>query len=461
MVLSPKAKSAGWTGVHRPHTKLADVLARHKGQADWAETIVDDESLFAQWISMGPGSKTPRRMNGDTREWWIVQSGTLRFTVDGREPVVATKGVMVQVPYRTFYQIENVGTEPALRFEVNVTRARKLYPMDETPVPVAGFEYVQDARDGRARRARSAEPAGRGLQQGRGRPGARRRVRHRRSQLRQHHHGPYQKPQPGNKGHYHEEGGEFWLIMLGKIRYNIEGLERIRSRRRRRRVRPAADVAPGELRRTGRSALVPPGDERLPVSGPHVRGRLMRLAIAVRGERCSLIGVLRRVVTGARPRTKPPRLLLRLRAARRPGTVTLPTGFPERPFVRVEFDKLTWRPTEGNTLGVETAVVEGDPSKPGYYLTINHFPAGVMSRPHYHPDERYVIVLRGTWYTDEGEVFRPKETVPLKPGDFMRHPKGGPHYDGALNEDTWVAISGYGPTKATVIDGGELFGKSR
>ena len=32
-------------------------------------------------------------------------------------------------------------------------------------------------------------------------------------------------------------------------------------------------------------------------------------------------------------------------------TVTLPTGYPERPFVRVEFDKLTWRPTEGNTLG--------------------------------------------------------------------------------------------------------------
>ena len=143
------------------------------------------------------------------------------------------------------------------------------------------------------------------------------------------------------------------------------------------------------------------------------------------------------------------------------GTVTLPTGFPQRPFVRVQFDKLTWRPTEGNTLGVETAVVEGDPSKPGYYLTINHFPAGVMSRPHYHPDERYVIVLRGTWHTDEGEVFRPKDSIPLKPGDFMRHPKGGPHYDGALNEDTWVAISGYGPTKATVIDGGQLFGKSR
>src|SRR3989304_7920719 len=72
------------------------------------------------------------------------------------------------------------------------------------------------------------------------------------------------------------------------------------------------------------------------------------------------------------------------------GTGTLPTGYPERPFVRVQFDELAWRPTEGNTLGVETAIVEGDPSKPGYYLTINHFPAGVMSQPHYHPDERYI-----------------------------------------------------------------------
>ena len=44
IMMSPKATPPGWTGVHRPHTKLTDVLARHKGQADWTETIVDDES---------------------------------------------------------------------------------------------------------------------------------------------------------------------------------------------------------------------------------------------------------------------------------------------------------------------------------------------------------------------------------------------------------------------------------
>jgi mannose-6-phosphate isomerase-like protein (cupin superfamily) len=225
VMLSPKAKSAGWTGVHRPHTKLHDVLARHDGQADWAETIVDDESLFAQWISMAPGEKTPRRMNGDTREWWIVQSGSLKFTVEGREPVVATKGFMVQVPFRTLYQIENVGTEPALRFEVNVTRARKLYPLDETPAPLAGFDYVPTRVTG-----------------GRGRLGERERpvVDFNKVAAGEERGGPfvsddrafaniiignYQRPKPADKGHFHEEGSEFWLIMLGKVRYKIEGLE--------------------------------------------------------------------------------------------------------------------------------------------------------------------------------------------------------------------------------------------
>jgi mannose-6-phosphate isomerase-like protein (cupin superfamily) len=224
MVLSPKAKAPGWIGVHRPHTKLADVLARHDGKADWAETVVDDESLFAQWISMGPTQKTPRQMNGDTREWWIVQSGSLKFTVEGREPVVATKGFMVQVPFRTLYQIENVGDTPALRFEVNVARARKLYPLDEKPAPLPGFDYIpttvlggRGTLDADNRPVLDFAKVVSGEQRGGAfvsddRSFANIII------------GNYQAPQPGNKGHYHEEGSEFWLIMLGKIRYKIEGL---------------------------------------------------------------------------------------------------------------------------------------------------------------------------------------------------------------------------------------------
>ena len=231
--------------------------------------------------------------------------------------------------------------------------------------------------------------------------------------------------------------------------------------------RAEAEAAVGVVRRSGlavqhqrRRAQLPSASRRCRTSGTStsvapIRSRCGRTTSITSRRCCSAerVGqVVNKACSRSGPKT-PPFCRLPFVDECAHGHADAADRIPERPFVRVKFDKLTWRPTEGNTLGVETAVVEGDPSKPGYYLTINHFPAGVMSRPHYHPDERYVIVLRGTWYTDEGEVFRPNQSVPLKPGDFMRHPKGGPHYDGALDEDTWVAISGYGPTKATVIDG--------
>lgn len=134
--------------------------------------------------------------------------------------------------------------------------------------------------------------------------------------------------------------------------------------------------------------------------------------------------------------------------------------YPNRQFTRLRLDNLKWNATEGNTLGVQTAVLEGDPSKPGFYLTINRFPPGVMSRPHTHPDERHCVVLKGTWWTGEGTMqWTPAREVGLKPNEFMRHPSGGLHYDGARDEEVWVLISGYGPTRADVLDKGPLFGR--
>jgi len=100
IVWSPKAVKPGdWTPPHKPHTKLVDVLAKHKGKADWVETVVDDDTLRTDYISMAPGGKTPRRMNADTREWWVIQDGQVRFAIDGQEPFTASKGYIVQVPY--------------------------------------------------------------------------------------------------------------------------------------------------------------------------------------------------------------------------------------------------------------------------------------------------------------------------------------------------------------------------
>ena len=45
--------------------------------------------------------------------------------------------------------METVGDRPSLRFEVNIARAQKMYPMDETPVPVPGYQFVAGRVAGR------------------------------------------------------------------------------------------------------------------------------------------------------------------------------------------------------------------------------------------------------------------------------------------------------------------------
>ncbi len=132
-----------------------------------------------------------------------------------------------------------------------------------------------------------------------------------------------------------------------------------------------------------------------------------------------------------------------------------PSGQADRPFVRINPEDVKWV-AEGN-LGVQVANVEGDPSKPGFYMTMIRFPPGVMSRPHFHPADRYIVVLRGTWYTATGDRFEPEKALPVRAGGYMRHPAGGHHYDGAGREEVILAISGHGPNRNNVLDGGELF----
>src|SRR5262249_53748416 len=126
----PKTPNA-WIAPNKPHTKLVDVVAAHKGQASWREPIVRDTLLVADYVQLAPGEKTRRQFQPDNPIWWIVQSGEVRFTIEGVDPVVATNGFLVQVPYRNAYQFETVGAAPALLFEVKVAGSSTMYPADE------------------------------------------------------------------------------------------------------------------------------------------------------------------------------------------------------------------------------------------------------------------------------------------------------------------------------------------
>jgi len=74
-----------------------------------------------------------------------------------------------------------------------------------------------------------------------------------------------------------------------------------------------------------------------------------------------------------------------------------------------------------------------------------------MTRPHWHPEDRVIVVVSGTWYTGEGDTFEPEKALPLKPGSFMLHPGKAHHYDGAKDEEVVVQIVGIGPSATTLV----------
>ncbi len=103
-------------------------------------------------------------------------------------------------------------------------------------------------------------------------------------------------------------------------------------------------------------------------------------------------------------------------------------------------------------------VIAGDPNKAGIYVIRIRFAPGNMSRPHFHDQDRYVTVIKGTWWValgPEADVFDPSKTKPMKAGSIVKHPAGAHHYDGAKDEEVIVQIIGMGPVKTTQIGAGK------
>jgi mannose-6-phosphate isomerase-like protein (cupin superfamily) len=214
---------AKWIPPNRPHWKLSELLAKHQGEPNWTEPIVNDATLRAEYISMAPGAKTPRRLHPDTRAWWIVQGGQIRFTIEGQEPFVATKGFLVQVPYRNIYSMETVGETPSLRLEVNIGGATTMYPVDEKPSPLPGFNFVKVRIGGKGSYDARNKPYVDFNAVVAGTDPTRRFIADDRAVaniIR----GKPQQPGATDKGHFHLESSEFWFILEGQIRYRIGSL---------------------------------------------------------------------------------------------------------------------------------------------------------------------------------------------------------------------------------------------
>ena len=236
-----KGQPAVYKAPHKPHTKLKDLLAAHKGQSDWREVIVDDSLLHSEYVQVKPGAATRRGLHPDTRAWWVVMDGQVKFDIEGVGEVMAAKGSFVQVPMKTLVTYQAVGDKPALMFETNIAGAKTLYEGDTMPPKIPGFDWIQvrvqrvkGPWEGANKPHVTFDEMAKGMDEGK-LSGTPRIVTDARGTANMIY--GYNKIRPGidktvmrelppldpnNKGHYHPEGAEYWLIMKGQVRYPIE-----------------------------------------------------------------------------------------------------------------------------------------------------------------------------------------------------------------------------------------------
>jgi mannose-6-phosphate isomerase-like protein (cupin superfamily) len=224
---APKGAPAVYKGPHKPHTKLKEVKAKHAGQANWRELVVDDQHLRSEYVQAAPGTGVKRAVHPDTREWWVVLEGEVKFEIESVGTVTAKKGGMVQVPMQTFFSWTVVGDKPAVMFDTNIAGAKTLFETDKSPG--VGFMPVRFPNREVGKYLHNNKPlttydeVAKGIEEGKLK-GTIRVVQDDRGTANFIYGYNSKLPalDPKNKGHYHAEGAEYWLIMSGQIRYPIE-----------------------------------------------------------------------------------------------------------------------------------------------------------------------------------------------------------------------------------------------
>jgi hypothetical protein len=109
-------------------------------------------------------------------------------------------------------------------------------------------------------------------------------------------------------------------------------------------------------------------------------------------------------------------------------------------------NQIEWK---GSADGPQNATLYGDPNKPGLYIVLTKWTPHHMSRPHFHPNDRFIHVVSGTWWVGWGPKYDPDSTYPMPAGSFVQHFGKQIHYDGAKDGEAVLEIVGMGPATST------------
>ena len=121
---------------------------------------------------------------------------------------------------------------------------------------------------------------------------------------------------------------------------------------------------------------------------------------------------------------------------------------PDPSHIPIIFGKdIPWKGNEGE----KSAVLFGDPNKPGIYGVLIKWEPGHNSRPHFHSTDRYAYVVSGSWWVSSSAHYDPSKMYPVPAGSFVTDIKNTIHWDGAKSETgpAILLLVGEGPVKST------------
>jgi uncharacterized protein DUF4437 len=101
--------------------------------------------------------------------------------------------------------------------------------------------------------------------------------------------------------------------------------------------------------------------------------------------------------------------------------------------------------------GAKVAVLEGDPSKPGYFAMRLKSPDGYKIMPHWHPNVERITVISGTLNMGLGDTFDESKAHAMTAGSYGTMQPKVHHYAWTTGE-TELQITTLGPWKLVYVN---------
>jgi hypothetical protein len=113
--------------------------------------------------------------------------------------------------------------------------------------------------------------------------------------------------------------------------------------------------------------------------------------------------------------------------------------------------EIEWRPSDSLPAGAQIAVLEGDPSKDGYFAMRIKMPDGYRVPAHWHSAQERVTVLTGTLHLGSGDKFEASKTKPLAAGTYSSMAPRMTHF-AWMQGETILQLTSMGPWTITYVD---------